>query len=167
VRDLVVIMGVAGSGKTTTGEALSAATGWPFIEADAHHSEANRAKMTAGTPLSDADRVDWVASIARAVQAAPEDRLVLACSALTPFVQAALQDQCGRQVHFVWLDVPESLLAERMKTRPGHFMPVSLLRSQLDALTVPEAALCMDGTLPLANLIGAIQQALPPFESQS
>ncbi len=159
-------MGVAGSGKTTAGEALSAATGWPFIDADAHHSEANRARMAAGTPLTDADRAGWVTSIARSVQAAPEDRLILACSALTPFVQRALQDQCERQVHFVWLDVPEGLLAERMATRPGHFMPVSLLRSQLDALTVPEAALRMDGTQPLADLVRAIRQALPPCGPQ-
>jgi len=165
VRDLVVIMGVAGSGKTTTGEALSAATGWPFIEADAHHSDANRAKMTAGTPLTDADRVDWVASISRAVGVSPAPRLVLACSALTPFVQSALHDQCGRPVRFVWLDVPEDLLAQRMTTRPGHFMPVSLLRSQLDTLTVPAGALRMDGTLALADLVAGIRQALPPLAS--
>jgi gluconokinase len=160
VKDLTVIMGVAGSGKTTTGEALSAATGWPFIEADTHHSEANRARMAAGTPLTDADRVDWVASIAAAVNASPAPRLVLACSALTPFVQSALQDQCERTVRFIWLDVPEALLAERMKTRPGHFMPVSLLRSQLEALTVPRSALRMDGTLPLTELVERIRVAL-------
>ena len=162
MKDLVVIMGVAGSGKTTTGEALSAATGWPFIEADAHHSDANRAKMTAGTPLTDADRVDWVASIASAVNASADPRVVLACSALTPFVQSALQAQCERAVHFVWLDVPEALLAERMATRPGHFMPVSLLASQLEALTVPPDALRMDGTQPFPDLIASIRNALPP-----
>ena len=162
MTDLVVIMGVAGSGKTTTGEALSAVTGWPFNEADAHHSEANRNKMAAGTPLTDADRVDWVASIAAAVNAADAPRLVLACSALTPFVQTALQDQCDRAVRFVWLDVAEALLAERMKTRPGHFMPVSLLRSQLDALSVPAGALRMDGSLPLADLVREIAASLPP-----
>jgi len=160
VSGLIVIMGVAGAGKTTTGEALSAATGWPFIEADAHHSAANRAKMTAGTPLTDADRVDWVASMAAEVNASPAPNLVLACSALTPFVQRALQAQCERPVRFVWLDVPEHLLAERMANRPGHFMPVSLLQSQLAALAVPDAALRMDGTLPLDQLVAAIRQAL-------
>jgi gluconokinase len=158
-------MGVAGSGKTTTGEALSAATGWPFIEADGHHSQANRAKMAGGTPLTDADRVDWVASMAAEVNAAPAPRLVLACSALTPFVQSSLQDQCARTVRFVWLDVPEALLAERMKTRPGHFMPVSLLKSQLDTLAVPSGALRMDGLLPLDALVQQIQQALPPVSA--
>lgn len=101
MKDLVVIMGVAGCGKTCTGEALSAGTDWPFIEADAHHSGANRAKMAPGTPLTDADRVDWVASIAAAVNESDPRRLVPAWSALTPFMQVALQDRCTRKVQFV------------------------------------------------------------------
>ncbi|MEZ5998194.1 MAG: gluconokinase, GntK/IdnK-type [Hyphomonas sp.] len=164
MRDLVVIMGVAGSGKTTTGRAIADAGGWPFIEADEHHSAANRAKMTAGTPLTDADRVDWVASMASAANDMPAPRVVLACSALTGFVQTALQDQCDRAVRFVWLDVPKDQLAGRIAGRAGHFMPVSLLESQLDALTVPAAALRIDGTLPTGAIVAAVLSALAPAD---
>ncbi|MEZ5947344.1 MAG: gluconokinase, GntK/IdnK-type [Hyphomonas sp.] len=164
MKDLVVIMGVAGSGKTTTGRAVAEAGGWPFIEADEHHSDANRAKMTAGTPLTDADRVDWVASMTAAANGMPAPRVVLACSALTDFVQTALQAQCTRAVHFIWLDVPKDQLAARMASREGHFMPVSLLESQLAALTVPAGAARMDGTVPTDCLVTAIRAALPPAD---
>ncbi|MEN8878349.1 MAG: gluconokinase, partial [Hyphomonas sp.] len=63
MRDLVIIMGVAGSGKTSIAEALSKAEGWPFVEADDYHSAANKEKMASGTPLTDADRADWVRSL--------------------------------------------------------------------------------------------------------
>ncbi len=164
MKDLVVIMGVAGSGKSTTGQALAKSGGWPFIEADRHHSDANRAKMTAGTPLTDADRVDWVASMAAAVATSAAPRVVLACSALTPFVQTSLQDQCGRAVHFVWLDVPKEVLAKRMTRRKGHFMPASLLDSQLTALTVPPDVHRVDGTLPIDAALSVIVATLPPAD---
>ncbi|MCA8902123.1 MAG: AAA family ATPase [Hyphomonas sp.] len=161
MKDIIVVMGVAGSGKTTTGRALAASGGWPFIEADDHHSDANRAKMTAGTPLTDADRVDWVTALSAAANAETAPRVVLACSALTGFVQGALQDQCARTVRFVWLEVPKDQLAHRMASREGHFMPVSLLESQLAALKVPAGVLRVDGTLAPADLVAGILQALP------
>lgn len=164
MKDLVVVMGVAGSGKTTTGRALAEAGGWPFIEADEHHSDANRAKMTAGTPLTDDDRVDWVASMSAAANAMDAPRVVLACSALTDFVQTSLQTQCDRAVRFVWLDVPEDQLAGRIVGRAGHFMPVSLLESQLAALSVPADVIRVDGMQATADLVLSVLQALPPAD---
>ena len=127
MRDLVIIMGVAGSGKSSIAEALSKAEGWPFVEADVHHSAANKEKMTSGAPLTDADRADWVRSMGETMTAMPEDRVVLACSALTPFVQTGLREQSGRTCLFVLLDVPKDELARRISSRADHFMPVSLL----------------------------------------
>ncbi|MEZ5968673.1 MAG: gluconokinase, GntK/IdnK-type [Hyphomonas sp.] len=164
MKDLVVVMGVAGSGKTTTGRALAVAGGWPFIEADEHHSDANRAKMTAGTPLTDNDRVDWVASITHAANMMTEERVILACSALTSFVQTALRNECDRAVRFVWLEVPEEELAGRIAGRAGHFMPVSLLQSQLTALMVPADALRIDGTLTTQEVVQIIVDVLPPAD---
>ncbi|HCX08998.1 MAG TPA: gluconate kinase, partial [Hyphomonas sp.] len=104
-------MGVAGSGKTSIAEALSKAEGWPFVEADDYHSAANKEKMASGTPLTDADRADWVRSLCKTLTDMPEDRVVLACSALTPFVQTGLREQSGRTCLFVLLDVPKDELA--------------------------------------------------------
>ncbi len=160
MRDLVIIMGVAGSGKSSIAEALSKAEGWPFVEADVHHSAANKEKMASGTPLTDADRADWVRSMGETMTAMPEDRVVLACSALTPFVQAGLREQSGRHCLFVLLDVPKDELARRISSRADHFMPVSLLESQLAALVPPEGVIRVDGTATPIALVEDIRTRL-------
>lgn len=160
MRDLVIIMGVAGSGKSSIAEALSRAEGWPFVEADGHHSAANKQKMAAGTPLTDADRADWVRSMAEAIAAMPEQRVVLACSALTPFVQSGLRTLSGRRCLFVLLDVPKAELARRISAREDHFMPVSLLESQLAALTPPADVIQVDGTASPDALVEDIRMRL-------
>ncbi len=160
MRDLVIIMGVAGSGKSSIAEALSKAEGWPFVEADVHHSAANKEKMASGTPLTDADRADWVRSMGETMTAMPEDRVVLACSALTPFVQTGLREQSGRTCLFVLLDVPKDELARRISSRADHFMPVSLLDSQLAALVPPEDVIRVDGTAAPIALVEDIRTRL-------
>tara|TARA_R110000787_G_scaffold14348_17_gene44405 strand:+ start:3451 stop:3951 length:501 start_codon:yes stop_codon:yes gene_type:complete len=161
MRDLIIVMGVAGSGKTTVGAGLAEAAGWPFVEADDFHSDANREKMASGVPLTDQDRVGWISAIAAHVAESEAPRMVLACSALTRFVQERLMRDSGRLCRFVWLDVPVADLRARMASRAGHFMPVSLLESQLAALKVPDGAVRMDAMCPVSELILRLQEALP------
>jgi len=127
-----VVMGVSGCGKTSIGEKLAAALGVPFIEGDAFHSQANIAKMTAGTALTDDDRRDWLLTL-RDKLAAREGGAVLSCSSLKRAYRDLLRS-AGGDVRFAHLAGERGLLLERVSNRPGHYMPPSLLDSQLDTL---------------------------------
>ena len=127
-----VVMGVSGCGKTSIGEKLAAALGVPFIEGDAFHSQANIAKMTAGTALTDDDRRDWLLTL-RDKLATREGGAVLSCSSLKRAYRDLLRS-AGGDVRFAHLAGERGLLLERVSNRPGHYMPPSLLDSQLDTL---------------------------------
>ncbi|MGW9404323.1 gluconokinase [Arthrobacter sp. NPDC055585] len=131
----LVIMGAAGSGKTTVTTTLSEHLGWIAAEADEFHSPASIAAMTAGVPLTDEDRWPWLESIRgwMSTQAQNGRSTIVACSALKRSYRDVLSSAEGR-VQFVHLDGASDVLAERMETRRGHYMPVSLLPSQLEAL---------------------------------
>src|SRR5450830_669152 len=125
-------MGVSGSGKSTVGAALADRLGIPFQDADALHPAANVAKMAAGHPLTEADRMPWLALVGAALAAAPGG-LVMACSALKrSYREAILAAAPG--IRFVLLEGSRALLDSRVEHRPGHFMPASLLDSQLATL---------------------------------
>ncbi|WP_020667965.1 gluconokinase [Amycolatopsis nigrescens] len=126
---VVVVMGVSGSGKTTVGTALASALGVPYAEADTFHPEANIAKMTSGRPLTDDDRWPWLRSIAGWIAAHQDIGGVVTSSALKRSYRDVLRT--GGDLWFLHLDGDRRLLAERIKTRSGHFMPASLLDSQL------------------------------------
>jgi gluconokinase len=150
-------MGVSGSGKTYLAKKLAAATGWAYAEGDDYHSDANKAKMAAGTPLTDADRGPWLDSLHELL--AGWDRRgesgILTCSALKASYREHLTAGLP-QARFVWLDLPRAVLAERMAHRPGHFMPPALLDSQLATLEAPTDAkdtLRLDGTEPVEQAI--------------
>ncbi len=135
---VLVIMGVSGSGKSTVARPLAAQLGWPFQEGDALHPPANIAKMKAGKALDDADRAPWLAAIGAWIdgQGARGQGGVVTCSAL----KRAYRDQLARdrpQVRFVFLRGSRALLAARVATRTGHFMPASLLDSQFATLEPP------------------------------
>jgi carbohydrate kinase (thermoresistant glucokinase family) len=130
---LVVVMGVSGAGKSTVGIALADLLTVRFVDADALHPPANVAKMAAGTSLTDADRWPWLDLVGAALADARESGLVVACSALKRAYRDRLR-AAAPGVQFVHLDVPRTTLAERVMARPGHFMPPSLLDSQLDIL---------------------------------
>ena len=126
-------MGVAGSGKTSVGEALAKRLGVPFRDADEFHPKANIDKMSAGIPLTDDDRWPWLDAIGKALADA-DGRLIVACSALRRAYRDRLTRAAGRPVIFVWLDGSKETIAARMKRRKHHFMPPSLLDSQFATL---------------------------------
>lgn len=135
----IVVMGVSGSGKSTIAAGLALRLGWEFGEGDALHPPANIAKMAAGTPLTDEDRRPWLERLAGwiADRDAAGRSSVLACSALRRSYRDVLRAGAPT-VRFLHLTGPDEVLAERMGDRDGHFMPGSLLRSQLDTLEAIE-----------------------------
>jgi carbohydrate kinase, thermoresistant glucokinase family len=163
-------MGVSGSGKTTIAQGIAARTGLVYGEADAFHPPGNVAKMSAGIPLEDADRWPWLRALAAwmAQQAAQGVSTVLACSALKrayrDVLRAGVPD--GRDAHavqFVHLDGSSQLIRQRMAHRSGHFMPVGLLRSQLDdlqPLDEDEDGLILDASEPADELVARAVAAL-------
>jgi len=159
----VVVMGVSGCGKSSIGRALADALGAEFIEGDDHHPPENVARMAAGTPLTDADRAGWLATLAEALAArrrAGRD-VVLACSALKRAYRDRLR--AAGPLRFVWLDVPASELERRLLARQHRYMPVRLLPSQLATLEPPgadEAALRVDASAPPSDILAAVRRGL-------
>ncbi|UZN04285.1 gluconokinase [Cellulomonas sp. S1-8] len=128
----VVVMGVAGCGKSTVGSALARRLGVPFVDADGLHPHANVARMSAGVPLTDDDRAPWLAAVAAELAEAPRG-LVVACSALRRRYRDALRAGAPGTV-FVHLTGTREILAARLGARLDHFMPPALLDSQLATL---------------------------------
>lgn len=142
---LIVIMGVAGSGKTTIGTLLGQQLGIPFFDGDDFHPPENRAKMAAGHPLTDDDRRPWLASINAHLREQERNgaSAIVACSALKQqyrvWLAAGLRD-----LRFVYLRGTPALIAERMRSRQGHFMPPALLDSQFATLEEPRDAVVVE-----------------------
>ncbi len=144
-----VVMGVSGSGKSSVGIALAHVLGVPFCEGDALHPQANIARMSAGTPLADADRWPWLDKVGAWLAA--HDGGVASCSALRRAYRDRLRAQAPGTA-FILLDAGAGTLRARLLARHGHFMPASLLDSQLATLERPgtdERALVLDATRPL------------------
>jgi len=130
---LVVVMGVSGSGKTTVGQAVAARLHLQYEDADAFHPQANIDKMAAGHPLDDDDRAPWLAAIGRWLAAHDDTGGVVSCSALHRSYRDTLRSFAPR-VRFLHLHGDGEVIAERMRRRPGHFMKVDMLRSQIETL---------------------------------
>ena len=156
---IVILMGVSGAGKTTIGTLLARQLGWPFVEADDFHSEANRAKMTRGEGLTDADRAPWLQRLSEVIAeaAAAGESLVLACSALKEKYRRQLRAAAGdTPLQFVYLKVPPKVAADRLEHRAGHYAKADLAPSQFADLVEPADALVMDATRAPAELVGEI-----------
>lgn len=150
----VVVMGVSGSGKSTVAEALADALDAEFVEGDDLHPAANRAKMQAGTPLDDDDRWPWLDEVARRL-AERDAAVVASCSALKRSYRDRIR-KTAPQAWFLHLGGDPELLERRQAARKGHFMPPSLMQSQLDILEPlreDEAGLRLDVADDVANLV--------------
>ncbi|NHZ44372.1 gluconokinase [Massilia sp. CCM 8693] len=156
-------MGVSGCGKSTVGQALAQELGVPFVEGDQFHPPANVAKMSAGMPLDDDDRAGWLLALQARIREARAGGagLVLSCSALKRRYRDLLREG-DPALRFAHLDGPRELIAARMQARAGHYMPPSLLESQLrdlEALQSDEAGVLLDiGSAPgqqVARILGA------------
>ncbi|MBY5445299.1 gluconokinase [Rhizobium leguminosarum] len=135
----IVVMGVSGCGKSSVGEKLAEALHLQFMEGDALHPAANVEKMSKGIPLTDDDRMPWLDSIGEEMKASLEksEGIIVSCSALKRLYRDRLRAAAGGNLLFVYLEGSRALLMKRMGERKGHFMPVSLLDSQLATLEVP------------------------------
>ena len=153
-------MGPAGAGKSTIAAALSRMHGWPMIEGDDHHPPANRAKQAAGVPLDDNDRSVWIDSLVTVINERAEPRILLACSALTPYVQSRLSAEVKRDCHWVLLQAEKATLQARIEARKGHFMPASLVDDQLTSLTPPKGAVIIDAAQGVDAICEQATQAL-------
>ncbi len=131
----VVVMGVSGCGKTSVGKMLASYLGHRFIEGDSRHPPANVEKMAAGVALTDDDRWPWLETLAAELAAA--DDTVISCSALKKSYRDLFRDRAGKSSTFVFLQGTRTTLASRMNSRKGHYMPPSLLDSQLATLELP------------------------------
>ena len=141
---IIVVMGPTGSGKTTVGTLLAQRLGWDFVDADEFHSAANKAKMHAGIPLTDADRVPWLAAIRKQIERwlAENRNVVLACSALKQSYRAILWRD--GEVKLVYLKGTYELIAQRLRSRHGHFADEHILAGQFADLEEPTDALVVD-----------------------
>lgn len=141
---LLLIMGVAGSGKTTVGKLLAEKLGWAFLDADDFHSPANRQKMHLGIPLTDEDRLPWLAAIHDETlrRSARGENLVLACSALRQSYRDILS--AGLQVTLVYLRATAEMLHRNFSLRSHHFVGENLVPSQLATLEEPSIAIVED-----------------------
>lgn len=151
---LVVVMGVSGSGKSTVGAALAQRLGVPFVDADDLHPEANIAKMSRGEPLDDHDRHPWLETIGQWLADHPEGGVV-SCSALKRKYRDQLRHHAHR-VELLHLQGTREVIARRQASRPGHFMPASLLTSQfatLEALQPDERGLVIDVDQPVDRIV--------------
>lgn len=149
----ILVMGVSGSGKTTVGRALAQTLGWAFADADDYHPESNRQKMASGQPLTDADREPWLLRLRELIEAhlRADQPLILACSALKErYRQSLAQGLTGVEV--VFLQGSRELIAQRMQRRE-HFMPVTLLESQLNTLEPPANAITVDISEPIEAIV--------------
>jgi gluconokinase len=166
VSSRIVVMGVAGSGKTSVAELLAQRLGARVVEADDHHSPENIAKMSAGIPLTDEDRWPWLHELQRElIKADGDESVVVSCSALRKSYRDLLR-RAGDDICFVFLAVTQSEVERRIALRAGHFMGAAMIESQFAALERPNGepdVIVLDGSQPLSDIVAQALDALPGF----
>lgn len=167
-KPVIVVMGVAGTGKSTLGMCVAAELGLVFLEGDDFHPPLNLQKLRKGIPLTDEDREPWLDAIVERLRRRPAATTVLSCSALKRKYRNRLR-QTARPILFVHLTAPEDVLRARLEGRHNHFLAPSLLPSQLQDLQPPEQdenSIELDATLPMEKLVAAVAAKLEQEEDQ-
>ena len=157
----VVLMGVAGSGKTAVGTNVAEKLHWLFLDADNFHPAANIEKMKHGIPLDDADRAPWLQRLHDELQNQINNgrSVILACSALKEAYRRILRDETLPPT-FIYLDVDAETIQERLSHRTAHFFPKQLMDSQFAALEKPKDAISIDARKPLNEVVSAVIHVL-------
>lgn len=157
----IILMGVAGSGKTAVGSRVAKRLGWLFLDADDFHPPANVEKMKRGIPLDDNDRAPWLDRMHSELrrQISEGHSVLLACSALKDSYRDALKNHLP-EVRFVFLDVDRSTLLERLQKRQAHFFPKELLDSQIATLERPHDAFVVDANRSIDEVVDSIAEAV-------
>jgi len=159
---LVVVMGVSGSGKTTVGQALALSLGIDYADADTFHTSANIAKMVSGQPLDDDDRAPWLVAIGQWLAEHSDRGGVVGCSALRRRYRDVLRS-AAPGLRFLHLGGDTAVVTQRVSDRSGHFMPASLVISQLETLEPLEADECgnaLDLTAPVDDIVADFTAAI-------
>jgi gluconokinase len=158
---IVIVMGVAGSGKTTVGKRLADALGWRFFDADDFHSAANIEKMRHGVALTDADRAEWLSALRRQIEEQIDNKTsaVFACSALKEIHRQQLRGD-SNTVRFVYLKADYEFISKRLEKREGHYFGTKLLASQFETLEEPTDAVVVNARLAPHDAVAAIRTAL-------
>jgi gluconokinase len=167
MRSPLVVMGVSGSGKSTVGAALAQRLGVPFADADDFHPPANIAKMKSGIPLDDDDRYPWLEAIGRWLAEHCRVGGVMSCSALKRNYRDQLRRHCP-QTEFLHLSGSPEVIAARQASRPGHFMPTSLMTSQfatLEPLEPAERGITLDVTHDIDSIVESYLARAQPTET--
>ncbi|WP_431103885.1 gluconokinase [Roseateles noduli] len=163
----IVVMGVAGCGKTSVGQALAQSLGWTFIEGDAHHAPASIAKMQAGQPLTDEDRWGWLERLGQML--AEQSPVVLSCSALKRAYRDRLRRACPA-LRFVFIDIDRALALQRVADRADrHFFSTTLVDSQFATLESPigePGVITVPAALTLAEQVDQALALLIPNNNQ-
>lgn len=154
---IIIVMGVAGAGKSTVGRLLADRLGWSFLDADDFHPESNVAKMRRGIPLTDADRESWLERLRATIESHLRDGepAVLACSALKASYREKLT-KYHEGVAVVYLRASRKLVEERLRVRSGHFFNAALIESQYDALEEPDSAIVVDASRGAGQIVADI-----------
>lgn len=155
------IMGVSGCGKSTLGRALADRLELPFFDADDFHPPANIQKMSAGLPLEDADREQWLRTLNQQAQKYKGKGAVIACSALKETYRKLLETNLGGTAIWVYLHGSYSEIRARIDNRGSHFMPASLLKSQFEALQPPAYGIHVPISLSVPEAVSRVLQADP------
>ena len=158
---IIVLMGVAGSGKTTIGAQLAQELNWAFYDGDSFHPESNVAKMAQGIALTNEDRTGWLHRLRALIDDLVRTGMpaVITCSALKESYRQMLRAD-GDEAHFVYLRGTYQLIKERLERRRNHFMPAGLLASQFEALEEPDGVLTIDVSQQPDAIVRAIRRGL-------